>query len=424
MPSYSTENIRNIALVGHAGSGKTTLAEALLHRAGIISTPGSIEKGTTFLDFDPQEKEYQYSLNPAVASLDHGNAHINLIDTPGYPDFLGQALGALPAVETAAVIINAEAGIETVTQRMMERAAAMRLCRLIIINKIDAEDVDLPRLLDQIRETFGKECLPINLPSRNGQAVVDCFFASGGDTDFSSVAEAHTALIDQVVEVDEELMATYLEQGEINPEQLHAPFEAALREAHLIPVCFVSARTGVGIPELLDIFARLMPNPKEGNPAPFLRGEGEEAEEVYPEPEPDKPVLAHVFKVTIDPFIGRIGLFRIHQGTITRDSQLFIDDGRKPFRVAHLLKPQGKDYVELDKGIPGDICAVAKVEEIHYDAVLHDSHDDDHIHLRPLKLPTPMFALAVHAKSRGDEQKLSDALLKLQAEDPCFVVER
>lgn len=424
MPSYSTENIRNIALVGHAGSGKTTLAEALLHRAGVISAPGSIEKGTTFLDFDPQEKEYQHSLNPAVASLDHGDAHINLIDTPGYPDFLGQALGVLPAVETAAVVINAEAGIEAVTQRMMERAAAMKLCRLIIINKIDAADVDLPRLLDQIRETFGKECLPINLPSQNGQAVVDCFFAPGGDADFSSVAEAHTALIDQVVEVDEELMAAYLEQGEISPEQLHAPFEAALREAHLIPICFVSARTGAGIPELLDIFARLMPTPEEGNPAPFLRGEGEEAEEVYPEPVPDKSVLAHVFKVVIDPFIGRIGLFRIHQGTITKDSQLFIGDGRKPFKVAHLLKPQGKDYIELDKGIPGDICAVAKVEEIHYDAVLHDSHEDDHMHLRPLKLPTPMFALAVHAKSRGDEQKLSDALLKLQAEDPCFVVER
>ncbi len=424
MPQYATESIRNIALVGHAGSGKTTLAEALLHKAGAINTQGSIEKGTTALDFDPQEKEHQHSLNPAIASLDYREAHVNLIDTPGYPDFLGQTLSVLPAVETAAVVINAEAGIETVTQRMMERAANLRLCRLIVVNKIDAEGVNIPALLTQIRETFGKECLPINLPSHKGQAVVDCFFEPDGSADFSSVKEAHTALVDQVVEVDEELMALYLEQGEISTEQLHEPFEKALREGHLVPVCFTSARTGAGVQQLLDVFARLMPNPMEGNPAPFLRGEGEDAEEVHPEPDAAKHVLAHVFRVIIDPFIGKIGIFRIHQGTITKDSQLFIGDGRKPFRVAHILKPQGKDYVEIDKGIPGDICAVAKVEEIHYDAVLHDSHEDDHMHLRPPRLPAPMFALAVHAKSRGDEQKLSDALQKLQAEDPCFVVER
>jgi elongation factor G len=424
MPTYNTDNIRNIAFVGHAGAGKTSLAEALLQRTGAIGSAGSVERGSTVCDFDPQEREQQHSLAPALVHFEHRGAHINLIDTPGYPDFLGQSLSVLPAVETVAVVINAQTGIEMVTQRMMERAAARQLCRIIIIDKIDAEDLDLPGLLEQIRATFGPECLPINLPSKGATAVADCFFAPDGEADFSSVAAAHTALVDQVVEVDEALMALYLEQGEISPEQLHEPFEQALREGHLVPICFVSGRTGAGVDELLEIFARLMPNPMEGNPAPFLRGFGPGAEEVHPAPDPRKHVLAHVFKIIIDPFVGKLGVFRIHQGTITKDSQLFIGDGRKPFKVGHLYRVQGKDYAEIDAGIPGDICAVAKIDEIHYDAVLHDSHEDDHMHLRPLRLPTSMFALAIHAKSRGDEQKLSDALAKLQAEDPCLRVER
>ena len=164
-------------------------------------------------------------------NLDYQDTHINLIDTPGFPDFIGQAIAVLPAVETVAVVINAQTGIEAVTQRMMERAAARRLCRMIVVNKIDAENVDLPGLLDQIQETFGRECLPINLPAKQGATVVDCFFNPSGDSDFSSVAAAHSALIDQVVEVDEDLMTLYLEQGEdLQPEQLHEPFrEGAAR---------------------------------------------------------------------------------------------------------------------------------------------------------------------------------------------------
>lgn len=423
MPSYTTENIRNIALVGHALSGKTTLAEALLHRAGVIGSPGSVEKGDTVADSDPQEKEYRHSLSAACVHLDHGGVHLNVIDTPGYPDFLGHALAALPAVETVAAVISAQAGIEVVTSRMMERAAEHKLCRLIIVNKIDASDIDLPSLLERIQELFGKECLPINLPSGGGKGVVDCFFSPSGDADFSSVSEAHTRIVDQVVEVDEELMSVYLEQGEVRPEQLHDPFEEALREGHLIPVCFSSARTGAGVPELLDIFARLMPNPLEGNPTIFLKGEGEAAQELRATPAPDKHVLAHVFKVAVDPFIGRLGVFRIHQGTITKDTQLYVNDARKPFKVGHLYKLQGKDNREIDAGIPGDICAVTKVEEIQFNAVLHDSHEQDSYRIRPVELPLPMVGLAVEPTKRGDEQKISGALQKLVAEDPCFLVE-
>ena len=425
MASYSTEDIRNIALVGHSGSGKTTLIESMLHRSGAISSAGTVEKGNTVSDFDAQEKAYKHSLNSTVVSMDYHGGHINLIDTPGYPDFMGRALAVLPAVETCAVVINAQTGIEMITRRMMDIAKDRRLDRLIIVNKIDADQVNLEKLMTQIKETFGNECLPINLPAENNKKVVDCFFSPSGDeTDFSSVSEAHTQIVDQVVELDEDLMEIYLEQGqEISPEQLHDPFEQSLREGHMVPVCFVSAKTGAGLDELLEIFAKLMPNPNEGNPPQFLKGEGDDSVPMEVVADASKHVLAHVFKINVDPFVGKLCIFRIHQGTVNKDSQLFIGDGRKPFKVGHLFKLQGKENTEVTSGLPGDICAVSKVDDVHFDAVLHDSHDEDHIHLRSLSFPSPMYGLAIEVKSRGDEQKISDALHKIIEEDPSLIIE-
>ena len=423
MPKYATEAIRTLALVGHGGAGKTTLAEALLAKAGAITSIGSVERGTTVCDFDPLEKAFQHSLYSAIVNFSHHDTHIHLIDAPGVPDFMGQAISALPAVETAAIVINAQNGIEMITGRMMQWAQKRKLCRMIVVNKIDTENVNLPKLLADIQEAFGKECLPINLPARGASGVVDCFFNPSGESDFSSVADAHSALVDQVVEVDEKLMELYLEKGEVSPEELHAPFEKALREGHLVPVCFVSARNGAGVAELLDVIAKLLPNPTEGNPPPFLKGEGEAAAEIHADPDPGKHVLAHVFKVVIDPFVGKLGVFRVHQGTITRDTQLFVGDGRKPFKVGHLFMLKGKDHIEIESCVPGDIAAVAKVDEIEFDAVLHDSHDEDHIRLAPMEFPQPMHGVAIEPKRRGDEQRISDVLHKIQAEDPCFKVE-
>ena len=423
---YSTEAIRTIALLGHTASGKTSLAEALLQGVGMIGSPGSLERGTTVCDYDPLERKYQHSLYSAVIHLDHRDTRIHLVDTPGYPDFIGQAISALPAVETAAVVINAQNGIEMITTRMMELAKQRNMCRMIIVNKIDADNVDLPGLLARIQEAFGKECLPINLPADGGTKVVDCFFNPAGESDFSSVEAAHRALVDQVVEVDADLMALYLEQGEIEPEQLHAPFEQALREGHLVPVCFVSARNGAGIPELLDVFVKLMPNPTEGNPPLFYRDDDSapnRQKEIRAVPDPSLHVLAHVFRIAVDPYIGKIAMFRIHQGTVRRDSMLYIGDGRKPFKVAHLYMLQGKEQVEVPQAVPGDICAVAKIEDMVFDAVLHDAAEDDHIHLRPSAFPTPIFGLAIEPKKRGDEQRMWEILQKLTAEDPCLKVE-
>jgi len=422
---YTTSDIRNIALVGQAGAGKTLLAEALLAQSGAIKSKGSLARGTTVCDFDPQEKALLHSLDAAICGFETQGRRVNMIDTPGYPDFLGRSLCALEAVETAVIVVSAVNGVEPMTQRMMEFAKTRGLCRLIVVNKIDSREARTEEVLQEIRETFGRACLPLNLPSDGGTSVVDCFFqAKGKPTDFSSAEKAHTEIIDQVVEVDEKLMAVYLEQGEeISPEQLHDPFEKALREDHLVPICFCSAETGAGIAELTRVLEKLAPNPTEGNPPPFLKGEGPDAVRVSVDPDPSKHVIAHVFKVSIDPFVGKLGIFRVHQGTVKAGAQLLVGDARKPIKVAHLFQLQGKEHVEVAQAVPGDICAAPKIDELHFDAVLHDSHDEDHYHLKSVSFPPPMLGVAIRAEKRGEEQKLSESLHRMVAEDPCVRVE-
>jgi elongation factor G len=393
--AYQSTDIRNVCLVGPSNAGKTQLTEALLHAGGKISDQGLVEKGNTVSDFTPRERDLGHSQYVSVCHLDHGGIHVNLIDTPGYRDFYGRAVSVLPAVETAAVVISADGGVEMIAQRMMTAAKKQRLCRMIIINKVDAEDVNLDKLLADIRDAFGPECLPLNLPSADGEGVVDCFFQpEGADTAFSDVATAHTQIVDQVVEVDDELMELYLEQGEeLAPEQLHDPFEKALRSGHLIPVCFTSAKTGAGVRQLLNIFERLMPNPMEGNPPRFLKGEGEGAEEIILKPDPNAHAIGHVFMINIDPFKGRMGTFRVHQGKIRPGNQLYVGDARKPIKVNQLLK------------------------------INHDSHDEDHFHLKSIDLPNPMYGLAIKPANDADAQRTSDALHAMVAEDPSLVLE-
>jgi elongation factor G len=426
MPLPDIAALRTLALVGPATAGKTSLVEALLWKAGAIGAPGSVERGTTVSDHDPLEKRALHSLNSALAHFEHGLVLTHLIDTPGAPEFIGQSLPALEAVETAAVVISATAGIEPMARRMMAWAAQRGRDRLIVVNKIDAQGVNPQAVLEQIQAEFGRECLPVNLPAGRGTRVVDCFYNKadeGTPTDFSSVAQAHRALVDQVVEVDAAFVERYLNEGDVDPAELHAPLEQALREGHLVPVCFVSARTGAGVAELLEVITRLLPHPGEGNPPEFLRGEGAQAKPIQAVADPSLHVLAHVFKITQDPYVGKMGILRVHQGTITRDSQLFVGDGRRPFKVGHLFMLQGKDFAEVSRAVPGDICAIAKVEDLHFDAVLHDAAEDDHIHLKPLEFPLPVHGLAIEPKRRGDEQRLHDILHKLVSEDPCLRLE-
>jgi elongation factor G len=422
--TYATTDIRNIGLVGLSHAGKTQLTEALLRTAGAIATGGAVERGSTVSDFRSRERELGHSLYPSVCHFDHAGIHVNLVDTPGHRDLHGRALSVLPAVETAAIVVDAQAGIEMVTRRVMRASMARQLCRMIIVNKIDVRETNLAGLVEDIRRAFGSECLPINLPSPNGDAVIDCFFQpNGAATAFGDVESAHAQIVDQVVEVDDDLMEIYLEQGEeLAPEQLHDPFERALREGHLVPICFVSAKTGAGVPELLEVFERLMPNPTEGNRPTFLQG-GTEPREVQVTASAADHVIAHVVMLNIDRYKGRLAVFRIHQGTIRPGMQLYLGDARTPIKVTQLLKLNGGELVPANVGIPGDICAIPRVDAALYDAVLHSSHDEDHIYLKHASLPAPIYGLAIKPNNDADVQKVSDALHALQAEDPSLKLE-
>lgn len=416
--------MRNLCLCGHTGSGKTTLCERLLYGAGVISRMGTVEEGNTVSDFTDEEREHRHSLQPSVMHFDHEGHHVNLIDTPGMADFIGNAIACFPAVETVVVVVDAVKGIESETRRLMKVATDRKLPRMILINKIDLPEARLDQLTDQIREVFGDECLPINLPKPDFSDVIDVFETDAHEaTAFSSAEQAHTVIVEQVVEVDEALTETYLERGAetLNPEQLHEAFEQALREGHLVPIVYASARSGAGIRQLLHVAASLLPSPLEGNPPPFVQGE----QRLGIDFDPTKPTLAHVFRVSTDRHVGKLGIFRVHQGTVAAKSELYIDDHRKPLRIGHVMRLQGKMHTETDVLGPGEIGAVAKLDEVQFNGVLHSgATPEDPPRLIPPPLPKPMFGYAIELKSHADETKFSAAIHKLQAEDPCLVVER
>ncbi len=391
----------------------------------MIITCGSVERGTTVCDSDPLEKAVQHSLRAACTHFeadkeDGTEVRVHMIDTPGYPDFVGQALGSLDAVKTAAIVVDATAGIQLMTRRMMDWAKERNLNRILIVNKIDAEHVDLPKLIEELKEAFGNEVMPINLPANNGARVIDCFAKDHGEADFLSVEEVHRQFIEQVVEVDDEAMEKYLEEGNADPSTLHGPLTQALREGHIIPICFVSGKTGAGVDDLINVMVRHLPNPAESNDPLFTDAEGNDIKLI---PDPELPLVAHVFKVVNDPYIGKVGVFRIHQGTMRRDDLLFVGDNKKAIKVSHPMILQGKETTEVRELVPGDIGVISKIDELVFDSVIHASHDHDNIRMKPLSFPKPMYGLAIAPARRGDEGRLSDILNKMLSEDPTLELE-
>ncbi|MCA9307651.1 MAG: hypothetical protein KDA16_14060, partial [Phycisphaerales bacterium] len=279
----------------------------------------------------------------------------------------------------------------------------------IVINRIDDHLNDLEGLVESIREAFGSECLCLNIPTPDGSDVVNLFEKTEGDVLFSDVATLHTAIVDQCVEMDEDLMAAYLEKGELSHSELHDAFETALRDGHLVPIMFCSAKSGVGIKDLVHDMEALCPCPVEGNPRPFMHREGDnDPVEWHAEPDAGKPVVAHVFKVTTDQFVGKLSLVRVHQGTLKHGSTLHVTGEKKNVRLAHLHKVFGKEHHEIQDAVPGDIVAVAKVEELVFNSVLTEDPKFSDLRYRPLPMPRPMYGLAIQAKSRGDEGKISN----------------
>ncbi len=422
--AYTTEDIRNIVLLGQAGAGKTTLSEALLFTSGAISSKGEVSRKSTVSDQDVLEKQHQRSLSSSILSFDRDSIHFNVIDTPGYSDFVGTALSALTAVETAVIVINAQNGVETMTRRYMEWAKESNACIAIVINKIDSVDIDLGAVYGAVQEEFGTQCLAVNLPANSGGSVVSCLTGGEGESDMMAVEEAHVAIADQIVEVDDALMEEYLETGELPEAKIASVFRQAMLAGHLIPVCFTSAETDVGISELTTMIAELFASPAEGRLPEFFQGKTESGVAFNVTADPNQPLVGHVFKITFDPFIGKVGTFRLYQGSLHRDTPIFVDDARKPVKFGNLYQLLGKQHGDVAEAIAGDIRGIAKIDEIMYDSVLLAESSDDGVRMQTMRMPYPMAGLAISAANRGDEQKVAEALQKIAAEDPCIVLSR
>ena len=418
MPASRPEDIRNLVLLGHGGSGKTTLGEAILFAAKATTRMGSVNDGTTVLDWSDIERDRKHSVDPALAFLEHEGKLLNLIDAPGYPDFIGGAICALAGADVGVLVVSASAGIEVNTRKLFKAAQDAHLPVAIVVNKIDAENLDLGRLLGELAESFGAACRPINLPTSGHKAVVDCLAGASGDSDLGGVEKAHTNLLESVVEADEALMESYLGGEAVSAEKLASAFAPAMVKGTVIPVFFTSAKEDIGVKELMDAVARYFPSPLQVPRPPVRSGEAADAAEVPLATDPAKPFVAQAFKITADPYVGKLAWVRILQGTAHPETAFLLRDEKKGTKIAHIFKVLGKETREVHEATAGDIIALAKIEGIEMGDVLHQE-------ARPLfstmpPMPTPMYSLAVTPKTRGDEQKISESLSRLAEEDPTF----
>jgi len=421
MSPYTSSDIRNVTFVGHGGCGKTTLCDQILFKAGAVSRAGSVEEKNSIFDFEDEEKERQISIYTALAFCTHQGREINLIDAPGYLDFVGAATGALRAADTAILVISAPNGIELNTRRMWTAARALGMPVVIVITKMDAENIlDYAGLLERLRETFSPQCLPVNLPIGTGsafQGVIDLValpaeVPSGVPVD---ARDAHRTLIERVVESDEALMERYLNEETLAPEEVSAALRKLFGQGAIVPILHCSGRTGAGVKELMDFITTYVPSPLEAKR--FVARDAKSGEEVALTGDPQAPFVAQVWKSVTDPFVGKMTFFRIFQGEIAADSQVHNPRTGRNERIAHLLRVFGKETRQVERGVAGDILAVAKVEDVQIGDTLC-SPNGPALVMPPIEFPTPMASVALEPKTRGDEQKISTSLRKVVDEDP------
>ncbi len=424
MADVTTDAIRNVVLIGSTGAGKTQLAEALLHKAGAINRLGIPDEGNTVSDFEPEEKERATSVATAVLHCQVGEAHLNLLDTPGYADFVGAALRGVSACETAVLVLSAAHGVDIHSRRLFKAAEAGNLAKIVVVNKADGENVDLAPLVGQIREALGPACRPLAIPVGQGpefKGVVDALANDSGEA-LMDVASAHGELVESIIEADEGLMERYLGDEEISEDELAGAITQALAGGTLIPVFFTSARQELGVQELLDYLARYAPSPAQGPRRSAKTGTEEDAEEVALEADPDGPLAAQVFKVVSDPFVGKVSYLRIYRGRLEADTTARVNDDRRETKFGQILRCQGKDTEPMPAAVAGDIVGVSKMEALSIGDTV--SSGSDTVLLPPIDMPVPMFALALEPKSRGDEQKISEALAKMLDEDNTLATSR
>jgi elongation factor G len=416
---FQPESIRNVVLLGHAGSGKTTLAEAVLHRCGAITRMGSVDAATTISDYEPEARQHHHSTSSTLLFATCEGREINLIDTPGSPELVGHALAALPAVETAVIVVNAVAGVELGTRRFFHAAGDAGLARMIVVNRIDENLAGLPALVEQLRAVLGPELHCINLPTRRGADVIDCFDQDAGAADFGSVAEVHKEMLESTIEVDDATLERYLGGETIRLPELRQDFVIAMNRGHVVPILFTSATNEVGVDDLLHILIEEAPSPSTGRPRRLRKGPNGDVVDI--ECDAKAPLVAHVFKIATDPYLGKISMLRILRGTLDGNTQFACGSSRKVMKAGHILKVEGRDHPELGTtAFAGDLVAIAKLDDLHVDMILRDpAADDDYAPFR-VPYPTPMYALAVELKNKSDEVKLSSALARMVEEDPTL----
>ncbi len=416
MASYGIADIRNVVLIGHGGSGKTSLAEAMMFKAGATRRLGKVTDKTSHLDFADDEREKGYSIDSALGYLTYDKKRINLIDTPGGTGFEGQSISALAGADLAICVISAKEGIQVNTRKMMERAQAYGLARMIVINKIDVEGARPKELVDLIRESFGMECVCANLPANQGRAVVDCFKNNTGSVDFGDVGQSHEKVIEAIVSVDDNLMEKYLGGG-LQEADIQSISGKAVSAGMLIPILFTNAHDDIGITELLDTIVTFGPSPIDAKKR-VLKDEGKEQPI---ELQQDGPFVGLVFKITSDPKSNiKYSVVRSLTGTIKADTNFTTQHERRGVKAGHLHQFLGSDHVEVNDIPAGDIFAVAKLD-LNYGEVMTTGPAGV---VELPATPIPMFSLAIEPQARGDADKISGALRKFTEEDPCFTADR
>lgn len=425
MATHQTKDIRNVAFIGHGASGKTSLVEAMLFRCGVTSRLGSVDDGTSIADFELDEKEKKHTIDAALLPCEwHGKA-INILDTPGYPDFIAQTIGALSAVETAVLVISATGGVQVNTRKFWSLVAGRGAARVIVVSRLDGENIELDKLLDSITENFGQNCLPLNLPvgTGNGFKGVVSVLEPPGDIPADVIGDVQTSretLVEKAVEADDEVMNKYLEGVDLSPEELKGCVAKAVAGGHLVPILFTSYRKTLGIDELLDTIVDFAPDPLSG--VERRARDIQKDEEIPVEADEKAPFSAQVFKCVTDPFVGKLVFFRVFSGALDGDLSFYNSNVEKNEKAGHIFKVLGKEQKVVDRVIAGDIGAMAKVETINISDTMCSPKRQ--LSFPPIVFPTPMVSLAVEPKSKGAEQKLSGSLTKLTEEDPTLKISR
>jgi elongation factor G len=438
MPHRPPDRIRNVALVGHRGSGKTSLAEAILFESGVVNRLGRVEDGSTVCDFEDDEQERGMSIGAAVTSFEHDGRKVNMIDTPGESSFIADTLAALRVVDAAVFVVNGVMGVEVHTERLWKRADEEGLARLVFVNMLDRERADFFRTLDSLKAAFGQHVVATEIPigsEHQVRGVIDLIdmtaFEYEGEGRGNSkqveipeelraqAEEYREKLMDEVAENSDELMERYLEGEEISHDEIVAALKQGVTEGHLFPVTCGVATHNLGTNRLLEALVEDLPSPAMRGAVAALDSDGERVEI---EPDESGELLAYVFKTTADPYTGRINMLRVYSGELRSDSQVQNAVQRSKERIGQLAAPEGKEMSAIDELGPGDIGAVAKLRETRAGDVL--AAKDTPIRFPPLDLPAPVMAFAYEPKSKGDEEKAASAIRRLSEEDPTLDVHR